>query len=190
MLRARRYCIAALVVTFAGCATPPVEPRLPASNAAIQDFALEGRIAVKMDARGYSAHLKWRHIGEADSLRLFTPVGTTLARLDADAAGAQLVGSDKKVYRAENPESLTREALGWDLPLQGLQHWVLGRPDPGLPMSGEQRDTRNRLERFVQNGWQIAYQAYAGDGVLPKRMTLARGGLSLRLLVDRWDVGE
>ena len=100
---------------------------------------LHGRIAVKLESRGYSANLQWRHEREADSLRLLSPVGTTIAQLDADAAGAQLVGSDKHVHRSGNVESLTREVLGWDLPLQGLQHWVLGRPDPDLPVDAAQR---------------------------------------------------
>jgi outer membrane lipoprotein LolB len=189
--RAPRFFLAVSLLAgmLTGCATSEVQQRLPDSNAALRDFTLDGRIAVKVEAKGYSANLKWRHQGEADSVRLLTPVGTTLAQLDAGPGGAQLVGADKKVYRSDDVESLTREILGWDLPLQGLQHWVLGRPDPGLPVAAEERDARNRLVRFSQNGWQIAYQAFAGDGVLPQRMTLARDSLRLRLLIDRWDVG-
>lgn len=184
----RLFLAASLLALLASCAMPPVQQRLPASNATIRDFALDGRIAVRVQARGYSANLKWRHAGEADSVRLLSPLGTTIATLDADATGAKLVAADKKVYRSQNVESLTRKVLGWDLPLQGLQHWVLGRPDPGLPISGEERDSRTRLLRFIQNGWQIAYLAYAGDSVLPQRMTLVRDGLSLRLVIDHWDV--
>lgn len=190
MSRAPRLFLAALLLALLASCAVPMRQRLPESNAAIRDFALDGRIAVKLDQRGYSANLKWRHAGETDSVRLLSPVGTTIAALEADPAGAKLVTADKKHYRSDDVESLTREVLGWDLPLQGLQHWVLGRPDPGLPISGEERDTRDRPQRFVQNGWRIAYLAFAGDGVLPQRMTLARNGLSLRLFIDRWSVDE
>ena len=185
----RLFPIALLLALVAGCATPPAQQRLPASNAAIRDFALEGRIAVKVDSKGYSANLKWRHAGEVDAVRLLSPVGTTIARLDANPGGAELVAADRKVYRSQDVESLTREILGWDLPLQGLQHWVVGRTDPGLPVTNEERDGRNRLTRFTQNGWTVAYQAYADDGVMPKRMTMIREALNLRLLIDRWDLG-
>jgi len=188
-LASRLVPVALLLALVAGCAAPPVQQRLPSSNAAIRDFALDGRIAVKVEAKGYSANLKWRHAGAEDSVRLLSPVGTTIAQLDAGAGGAQLVAADKKVYRSQDVQSLTREVLGWDLPLQGLQHWVLGRTDPGLPVTAEERDGRDRLVRFTQNGWAVAYQAYAEDGVLPKRMTLVREGLNLRLLIDRWDLG-
>jgi outer membrane lipoprotein LolB len=157
---------------------------------AITDFSLDGRVAVKADTKGYSANLQWRHAGKADSLRLLSPVGTVIAQLQADAGGAELVTADKQVHRSGNVQELTRQVLGWDLPLDGLQHWVLGRADPALPVETEQRDARGRLQRFTQNGWRISYLAYAGDGALPARLTLLHERLSLRLVIDRWDIPE
>lgn len=183
------FAVVLAVLVLAGCAAPGVRPPLPASTEGIEEFALDGRIAVKLDTRGYSANLRWHHQVQSDALRLLSPVGTTIAQVDADADGATLVGADKKVYRSHNVEALTREVLGWDLPLQGLQYWVLGRPDPELPVTEAQRDARDRWLQFTQNGWKIAYQAFAEDGPLPQRMTLAREGLRLRLLVDRWEIG-
>lgn len=183
------FAVVLAVLVLAGCAAPVVRPPLPASTEGIEEFALDGRIAVKLDTRGYSANLKWRHQAQSDALRLLSPLGTTIAQVEADADGATLVGSDKKVYRSQNVEALTREVLGWDLPLKGLQHWVLGRPDPELPVAEAQRDARDRWTQFTQNGWEVAYQAFTEDGPLPQRMTLAREGLRLRLLVDRWEIG-
>ena len=189
MQRVPRFpAICFLVALLAACATTRPPGELPASNAEITDFALDGRVAVKVESRGYSANLKWRHAGQTDSLRLLSPVGTAIAQLDADASGATLVTADKKVHRSADVPGLTREVLGWDLPLDGLQHWVLGRTDPSLPVEGEERDARGRLLRFGQNGWHISYQAYAGDGVLPARMTLLHERLNLRLVIDRWDI--
>jgi outer membrane lipoprotein LolB len=163
---------------------------LPSSNVAITDFSLDGRVAIKADTKGYSANLQWRHVGEADSLRLLSPVGTVIAQLEADAGGAELVTADRQVHRSGNVQELTRQVLGWDLPLDGLQNWVLGRTDPAFPVEAERRDARGRLQRFTQNGWRISYLAYAGDGALPARMTLLHERLSLRLVIDRWDIPE
>jgi outer membrane lipoprotein LolB len=187
-LAPRLPVICFLLALLAACATTRPPGDLPASNAAITDFSLDGRVAVKVESRGYSANLKWRHAGQADSLRLLSPLGTAIAQLDADASGATLVTADRKVHRSGNVQDLTREVLGWDLPLEGLQHWVLGRTDPTLPVEGEERDIRGRLLRFTQNGWRISYQAYAGDGVLPARMILLHERLNLRLVIDRWDI--
>lgn len=189
MLHAPRIlAVCFLLALLASCATPRAPRELPSSNVAITDFSLDGRVAVKAGTKGYSANLQWRHAGEADSLRLLSPVGTMIAQLEADAGGAELVTADKQVHRSGNVQELTREVLGWDLPLDGLQHWVLGRTDPALPVEAEQRDARGRLQRFTQNGWRVAYLAYAGDGALPARMTLLHERLSLRLVIDRWDI--
>lgn len=171
----------------AGCATQRPQPDLPSSSAGLEDFSLEGRVAVKVEQKGYSANLRWRHAGDVDALRLLSPVGTTVATLDATPAGVTLVDADRKVHRSSDIEALTRDVLGWDLPLDGLRHWVLGRPDPAAPVDEQARDARDRLTRLSQSGWRIAYQAYAGDGVLPSRLTLVREGLNLRLVIDRWE---
>jgi outer membrane lipoprotein LolB len=183
-----RFLLACLALAVAaGCATRPPQAPLPPSNADLRDFALEGRVAVKLAQKGYSASLRWRHSPGADALRLLSPVGTTIATLDATPAGVTLVDADRRVHRSRDIEALTREVLGWDLPLDGLKHWVLGRADPSASVDDEARDARGRLSRLRQSGWQITYPAYAEDGALPSRLTLAREGLNLRLVVDRWE---
>lgn len=185
--------LAATLVLFsliAACAAPRAPQRLPASNAGIEAFALSGRVAVRAEQRGYSASLRWQHLAVGDSLRLLSPLGTVIAEVESDPEGATLTTGDRKVYRSADVQALTREVLGWDLPLAGLQHWVLGRPDPQLPVQAEERDARERLTRLTQNEWRIAYLEYAGDSALPARLTLAHDRLTLRLIVDRWDLPE
>lgn len=177
-----------LISLLAACAVPRAPQRLPMSNADIESFGLSGRVAVRADNRGYSASLRWKHRAVGDSLRLFSPLGTVIAQVEVDAEGAMLTTGDRKQYRSGDVQALTREVLGWDLPLSGLQHWVLGRADPDLPIQAEERDAGERLTRLTQNGWRIAYLEYTGDSALPARMTLAHDRLILRLVVDRWDL--
>jgi outer membrane lipoprotein LolB len=177
-----------LAAVVAGCAAP--RSPLPASNVAIGTFTLAGRVAVKVEQRGYSARLNWRHGAGGDRLRILSPVGTVIAELEADASGATLTTADKKVYRSGDVQALTRQVLGWDLPLEGLQHWVVGRPEPTLPVQAEERDARGRLTKLIQNQWRIDFLAYSGDSALPSRMLLAYDNLGLRLIIDRWDLSE
>lgn len=179
-----------LVSLLVACAAPRAPQRLPLSNADIESFGLSGRVAVRADNRGYSASLRWKHQASRDSLRLFSPLGTVIAQVEVDADGAMLTTGDRKEYRSDDVQTLTRRVLGWDLPLSGLQHWVLGRPDPNLPVQAEERDAGARLTRLTQDDWRIAYLEYAGDSALPARMTLAHERLTLRLIVDRWDLPE
>ncbi len=186
----RLFATGIVLAVVAGCAAPRAPQALPASNAGIDTFSLTGRVAVKLEQRGYSAKLSWRHAAAGDRLRLLSPVGSVIAELEADASGAMLTTGDKKVYRSSDVQALTREVLGWDLPLEGLQHWVVGRVEPELPVQAEERDARGRLTRLTQNDWRITFLAYAGDSALPARMALAYDRLSLRLIIDRWDLTE
>lgn len=176
-----------VLAVVAGCAAPRV---LPDSNAGIDAFSLTGRVAVKLEQRGYSAKLSWRHAAAGDLVRLLSPVGSVIAELEADGSGAMLTTGANKVYRSGDVQTLTREILGWDLPLEGLRHWVVGRVEPELPVQAEERDARGRLTRLTQNDWRISFLAYAGDSALPARMALAYDRLSLRLIIDRWDLTE
>lgn len=186
----RLFLTGIVLAVVAGCAAPRAPQVLPASNAGINTFSLTGRVAVKLEQRGYSAKLSWRHAAAGDRLRLLSPVGSVIAELEADASGAMLTTGDKKVYRSGNVQELTREVLGWDLPLEGLQHWVVGRAEPEIPVQAEERDARGRLTKLTQNDWRISFLDYAGESALPARMVLAYDSLNLRLIIDRWDLTE
>lgn len=186
----RLFATGVILAVAAGCAAPRAPQALPVSNAGIDTFSLMGRVAVKLERRGYSAKLSWRHAAARDRLRLLSPVGSVIAELEADASGAMLTTGDKKVYRSDDVQALTREVLGWDLPLKGLQHWVVGRAEPALPVQAEERDARGRLTLLRQNDWRISFLDYVGDSALPARIALAYDQVSLRLIIDRWDLTE
>lgn len=189
----RRLDVLALwsvLAVLAGCASTRPAQVLPASNASISAFSLNGRLAVKLDDRGYTASLRWRHFPTHDSLRLFSPVGSVVGEIEADSNGATLTTGDKKVYRSNDVQSLTREVLGWDLPLAGLRYWVTGRPDPGSPVQAQSRDDNERLKSLMQDDWRIAYLEYFGDSAMPARLSLAYDRLNLRLIVEHWELPE
>jgi outer membrane lipoprotein LolB len=186
--RLRRIALLiAPVVLLAGCALAPQAPPIRSVDA-VERFGLTGRVAVKLESKGYSARLRWLHEPQDDALWLYSPVGSVLATLTVDGHGATLVTAEREVFRSSDVQALTREVLGWDLPIEGLQHWVLGRPDPGVPVIEVQRDDRSRLLRLVQRDWTIEYSGYVDDGVLPAGLTLHYGDLRLRLVIDRWQI--
>ncbi|HKB83172.1 MAG TPA: lipoprotein insertase outer membrane protein LolB [Burkholderiales bacterium] len=189
-LRPGVLLLCGVIAALAGCASTGPPQRLPASNASIGAFSLNGRIAVKLDDRGYTASLRWRHSATRDSLRLLSPLGTVVGEIETDASGATLVTADKKIYRSNDAQSLTREVLGWDLPLAGLRYWVIGRADPALPVQAQDSDDRQRLKSIMQNGWRIVFLEYFGASALPARLTLAYDRLNLRLIVEHWELPE
>ena len=175
---------------LAGCASTRPTQVLPASNVSISAFSLNGRVAVKIDDRGYTASLRWRHGTTRDVLRLLSPLGTVVGEIESDGDGATLTTGDKKVYRSNDAQSLTREVLGWDLPLAGLRYWVTGRADPGAPVQAQTRDDSDRLKSLIQNDWRIAYLEYFGDSAMPALLSLTYEQLKLRLIVEHWEFPE
>jgi len=165
----------------AGPQVPPVD-----STTDIDAFELKGRVAVNLDGRGYSARLKWNHETTSDALWLYSPVGSTIATLVADGDRATLVTAKKESFSSDNVQELTREVLGWDLPLTGLRYWVLGRVDPDVPVMSLEQDDQLRIKQLVQRDWQIDYLAYSGDSALPSSMVLRYSDLRMRLIIDGW----
>jgi outer membrane lipoprotein LolB len=185
-----------LVTAFlAGCATPLPRVSEPAANVqlaspeAVRGFYFSGRIGVQYDGQGFSGTLQWRHGGPADEILILSPLGQGVARIARDAQGVTLTTSDDKVYRAQDVESLTRQVLGWGLPLQGLQYWVLGLAAPGGEAGREFGENR-RLARLHQDAWRIDYLGYRSvQGIsLPGKMVMANDRIEVKLVIDKWRV--
>ena len=60
------FALCAVLAALAGCASTRPTQVLPASNASIEAFSMNGRVAVKIDDRGYTASLRWRHSATQD----------------------------------------------------------------------------------------------------------------------------
>lgn len=183
-----------LIAFLGACATAPSAPPTRAPATLSPDrvrFELTGRIGVQNGEEGMSGLLRWLHGPDGDELWFSSPLGGSVARLVRDQDGVELVSGNGPPRRAPNAETLTREALGWDLPLTGLEFWILGRPAPGMDSQRVDRDPASgRLTRLVQDGWSIEYRRYLDTewGALPALINLEYGSLQLRFAVDRWDI--
>ena len=181
----RAYAAAAVLsLLLAGCASAPLAPRAP------QPFDLLGRVLVTYSGGALTANLRWEHGPERDQIWLMTPTGQTLAYIVDSPQGATLTRADQRQYQASSVENLTRQALGWALPLSLLQYWVRGEPAPGAMASAE-RGVDSRLVTLSQNGWDVALTYYSGgenDGKV-RRLDLNDGANSIRLVADTWREG-
>ncbi len=175
-----------LLALMAGCAT--ISPSLaPAVAPPLSDnWTLQGRIGVQAGEQSLSGQIHWQHGAETDEILLISPLGQGVARIVRDADGVALEVPNQPTRRAPDAESLTREALGYTLPVAGLAWWMQARPDPDSPFEAT-RNAAGRLAQLKQNGWVIDYLQYAADG-RPRKLALAREGLQIRLVADNWRV--
>lgn len=177
----RALAVSALIALLPGCASIAVAPRTA------QPFDLLGRVLVTYSGGALTANLRWEHDREQDQIWLMTPTGQTLAYIVDSGDGATLTRADQRQYRAGSVEALTRQALGWSLPLSYLQYWVRGEPAPGV--QGElERASNGRLTALSQGGWRVALNHYA-DGAMAgrvRRLDLNDGANEIRLVIDTW----
>jgi len=171
---------------------PPSTPPSRAQSLAVAQsngFQLSGRVAVKYDEKNFSGGVRWAHNGVDDEIWILTPLGSGAARIVQDANGISLTTDKQKTYRAHDAETLTREVLGWGLPLSGLQYWVLGIAAPQSTALA-QRDSQQRLARLNQDSWEITYLRYKPEqeSGMPARIMLSRGDLQISLIIDDWTI--
>jgi outer membrane lipoprotein LolB len=117
-----------------------------------------------------------------------SPAPWALAHIVGDEAGATYTGADRQQYRARDIASLTRRALGWELPIEQLSWWVQGAIAPAAVIQQVERDGLGRLATLGQEGWTIAYTYPTGpeSADRPRRLDIAGGGQEIRLLIDNW----
>jgi len=178
----RQSAVLCVAVLLAACATMQAAPRDP------QPFDLLGRVLVTYSGGSVTANVRWTHDSERDEIWLMTPTGQTLAHIVDSPSGAVLTRADQQQYRAGSVEALTRQALGWALPLNLLQYWVRGMPAPGTPPTAVERGAGERLAAFTQNGWRVVL-TYHTEGELAgkvRRVDLNDGANEIRFVVDTW----
>ena len=178
MRSCRGPLLASAAILLASCAAVPPEALPPGS------FALAGRVVVRYGDEAASGRLTWRHSDAADELLLSTPLGQGVAEITRRDGVYTLVAANGERHSAADPERLTRQVLGYALPLDGLPDWVQGRPERGVEAAT--RYDGDRLAELRQRGWLIDYSG--SDERPPKRVRLTRGDLDIRLVIDEWQL--
>ncbi len=188
------FCMFSLLV---GCAsfspkasvvnTIVVEPE---AGVAPVNFELMGRVSAKDGEQGFSGGVRWRHTNADDEIHLLSPFGQIVAQIRRNQDVVLLTTSEQKIYRAANVENLTKQVLGWRLPLLGLQYWVRGVSSP-TTKSEIDMDIKGRVVAIRQDGWEITYSSYFPSQLIqaarPRALVLNRSDLKIKLVIDNWE---
>jgi outer membrane lipoprotein LolB len=185
----RTFTVTALLaLLLGGCAS--ISPVLPdgAESSLAAAWVMQGRIGVQNGEQSLAGQIRWQHRMDADELLLTSPLGQGVARIVSNVDGVTLEVPNQPVRRAPDADTLTREALGYVLPVAGLTWWVQARPDPTRAFEAT-RDIAGRLAQLRQDGWVIDYLQYAADmPARPRKLVVTREGLEIRLVADSWQV--
>ena len=127
------------------------EQRLAALDS-VQSWDADGRIGLTVPDESVTANVAWRHRGLGYQLDLSGPFGQGQARLSSQPGEVVLELADGTRMSAESANELVSQRLGWELPVDGMEHWMLGRPDPSGMPELLQWDSDGRPERIEQFG--------------------------------------
>ncbi|MCL5059967.1 MAG: lipoprotein insertase outer membrane protein LolB [Candidatus Thermoplasmatota archaeon] len=184
----RGMAAALLALVLGGCAAIPPAPPATVELPRQSSWTLQGRIGVQSGEQSLSGQIHWQHRVESDEVLMTSPLGQGVARIVRDAEGVALEVPNQPTRRAPDADTLTREALGYVLPVTGLTWWVQARPDPDHAFEAT-HDAAGRLAQLRQNGWVIDYLQYADDrSARPRKLVVTREGLQIRLVADSWQV--
>lgn len=204
---ARLRCFPLLLLALlGGCASLPERPPVENPSATWQTrqtqlaqlnvWDLRGRLALRADEQGANASLRWVRDRDRHRMNLAGPFGGGHVRLTYDGSGAELRDSDGETYHGATMQQLLLRATGWNLPIEGLNYWVLGLPDPAAPAQST-LDEWGRLKLLEQLGWDVEFIEYtqAGRYELPRRVFIRHkqrdasdSEIEARLVIETWEV--
>ena len=186
-----------LVLLLAGCATTPGPVRvtstadLPSEADLPERWQLTGRISLTQGETGWHAGVDWLEQADSFRLRVSGPLGQGGFLLTGNGEGVLLLDSARQTHAAADTDTLLTQVTGWVLPVDGMRYWVRGIPGPNAVFEA-QIDAAGRLEQLIQDGWTIRFTRYhlTGGGRWPARLSLDRDDIHVRLLIDKWQLGQ
>jgi outer membrane lipoprotein LolB len=169
---------AALSAAVAGCATTG-----PRSTAVVAPYSekieLNGRLSINYSHDGKkessTVNYDWQQDKDNTNISLISPTGQTVAVIKVTPRSATLTQSDKQPQTAPDIDTLTRQMLGWTLPVGGLREWLQGHATDsnGKPfVASPANDTV-----ITRDGWKLEYVDWQDEKAAvpkPKRIDVTR----------------
>lgn len=204
----RRVFAVVLPLALTGCAsiTPEAGKETRHSQAIATERAFHETIDFtgRLSVRYHSAQKEeavhgsfiWAQTPARATVTLLSPLGQTVAVIDATPQRATLTQGSHAPRIAANVDALTADALGWPLPIAGLRSWLQGF---AVDHAGHRFVATPAAANVVTaEGWRISYANWQNDSststftpMRPKRIDLSRfteqaGDVSIRIVIDTW----
>lgn len=194
----RFFSVVMSIFLLSACAHPPEYAPLTTAwserqeqLSALTDWQFRGHAVFKMPERKFSANVYWQQNADQYQIMLFGPFGLGGININGQPNSVYLKDSHGHTYKADTPESLMQNQLGWSLPVSSLYYWVRGLPAPG-PVTHVTYDAYHRMVHLEQQGWGIDYRAYQRVQAieLPREIIFAKDNYYMHLTIedDGWRV--
>jgi outer membrane lipoprotein LolB len=182
------------LMALAACAGVGVRAPLPEDPGRIERWQAQGRIGVSGPESGGSGSFQWVQRGDRADIQIRGPVGVGSVRMELRGDGPRpdlrLETSDGRRLESDAAWRELEARLGAEVPAGQLRYWLLGVAAPGEHQWRE--GLGEGAASLEQSGWRIDYQRYSTEpGVkVPVRLRAASGDARVRIVVDRWRLGQ
>ena len=180
-----------LLLWGAGCSLFHEKPPIQIHNReTIHSWLIEGRISIHATThQSMQGQLSWQQKGDNFNIKVKGPFGQggiNIVRHNSEAV--QLITSEGK-FTTQTPEVWMEQQFGWFVPLKALSYWVRGLAVPDVPLK-QQLNEQGYIKYLEQNQWKIQFKTYHQvQGVwLPKKIFIKHPQLTLRLVIDLWQL--
>lgn len=187
-----------LCLLAAGCATAPRGPAsgtaIPADLKDLELWQARGRLGVSGAENGGSGSFEWRQRGDVSDVDIRGPIGIGGVHLEMRGSGSTpnltLQTSDGLKLESDDAWQELQRRLGTSVPAGNLRYWMLGIAAPGEHQWHEENE--NGITTLEQGGWRIDYQRYSAEpgARVPMRITASSGDARVKIVVDRWQLGQ
>ena len=198
----RRLSLAILAAALAGCATTATHPGSAPSAAAPvasvpyrETIELSGRLQVTYQKDGQPGSMngpvEWsQRPGQLDVVFL-NPLKQIAATINVTPQQATFTEAGRAPRSAADLESLTKQTLGWSLPVSGLRDWLQGYATDASGQRVAASAANNSV--FTQDGWRLRFVSWQNakeGGQMPREIaaersaTAAADELAIRIILD------
>jgi outer membrane lipoprotein LolB len=157
----------------------------------LKNWNLQSAIGIKNLNQSTSAHVNWQQFENNYILNIISQFNIGGVKIVGDSTGVTLWRSVTNKIKAQTPEELMYQELGWSLPIDNLRYWILGLPAPKL-VYASQFDAYNHLISLQQQGWQISYSNFISINNidLPTSILISNSKLKLqvKVIIKKWEL--
>ena len=210
-----RFSVIFLVAVLTACATPrpPSSPQESPWRTSANFFAQQEADYQDLDSWRYmakvgvttaegrdQASMDWSFVDQANSIRLYGPLGLGAVRIEFDDNGVVLADNKGVRHRGDNVQELLYQITGWPIPVDALTQWLFLLPNKDTTFRYRLND-QGQLQTLEQMGWSIDYADYKdySGKLMPRKITATYIGSSsvngsgadesqvkVRLISKRW----
>lgn len=148
-------------------------------------FELQGKMSFSDGSEGGSGQVRWEKSEQQIQVVLKAPLSSKSWTLVSNTLGATMEDSAGGVYHSLSAADLLSDQVGWPVPWEALQHWIIGVPTE----SGQlEWDADQQGYTVVDQGWVIKYSRLNmyDTAVLPHKIIARKHPYSIKLSVKSW----